>query len=267
MTNIDFFKQQAKNFLKDYNSRVFNENEGFYDYNPRFFNDIDDIIINFDINEEESFTLMNAQHIIAKLSGFYKWNELIKASESALELGKLLLVNREEYQNKQGFFTNMVESLIVEDWKDYEAENLKGLDDETKLEVFKTVFLSYNKSKRVKNPKAVIDFSDDMKAQDMIVKIMREKGLTPEKAILSSITQKNCVNILATEWASIAVSLWGHADPDVKFEELDNPIIEFKLSKDKERLIGIVMGKEQISFKDAILEFVIFTLESLGYHI
>ena len=31
MTNIDFFKQQSKNFLKDYNTRVYDENEGFYE--------------------------------------------------------------------------------------------------------------------------------------------------------------------------------------------------------------------------------------------
>ena len=28
MTNIEFFKQQAKNLFKDYNTRVYNENEG-----------------------------------------------------------------------------------------------------------------------------------------------------------------------------------------------------------------------------------------------
>ena len=94
MTNIEFFKQQAKNLLKDYNTRVFNENEEVYEYSPRFFNDIDDIIFNFEIDEEKPFTLMNAQHVIARLAGFYKWTELIKASEPALELGKLLFINR-----------------------------------------------------------------------------------------------------------------------------------------------------------------------------
>ena len=95
MANVDFFKQQAKNLLKDYNSRVFNDEVGFYEYSPRFFRDIDFIVDIFGVNEDGSFTLMNAQHIVARLSGFYKWNELIKASEPILEIGRLLLTNRE----------------------------------------------------------------------------------------------------------------------------------------------------------------------------
>ena len=71
MITIEFFKQQAKSLLKDYNTKVYNEDEGFYEYSPRFFHDIDEIVMNFGIDEEGSFTLMNAQHVIAKLSGFY----------------------------------------------------------------------------------------------------------------------------------------------------------------------------------------------------
>ena len=101
----------------------------------------------------------------------------------------------------------------------------------------------------------------------MLSKIMKKKNLTPEKALLSTITQKNCVTILATERAGMAVSLWGHADPDREREKLEDPVIKIKLSKDKERLIGIVMEKEAVSFDEAILYFMIFTLETLGYHI
>lgn len=266
MDRVEFFKQQAKNFLKDYNTRVFNEDEGFYDYRPRFFHDIDDIIMSFDINEDEPFTLMNAQHVIARLAGFYKWTELIKASEPLLELGELLLTNREAYQEKLGLFTNIVESPIVADWKSYEEENLKGVDDATKLEVFKKVFLEKEKSKRIKKT-IKLDFSEDENAQDMLKKIMAKKNLSPEKAILSSITQKNCVTILATGWAGIALSLWGHADPDGIKEKLDNPIIEIQPNKDKERLIRIVMEHEKVAFDTAVLYFMLFTLSSLGYHI
>ena len=91
MANVEFFKQQAKNLLKDYNTRVYNEDEGYYVYSPRFFNDIDEIVMNFDIDEDGSFTLMNAQHVVARLAGFYKWNDLIKATDPILEIGKLLL--------------------------------------------------------------------------------------------------------------------------------------------------------------------------------
>ena len=267
MANVDFFKQQAKNLLKDYNSRVFNDEVGFYEYSPRFFRDIDFIVDIFGVNEDGSFTLMNAQHIVARLSGFYKWNELIKASEPILEIGRLLLTNREAYQQKQGFFTDMEESLIVADWQAYESQYLQDFDDEAKLEVFKKVFIEQETPSKHKAPKIRIDFSDDINAQDMLRQIMKSKNLTPDKAILSSITQKNCVTILSTGWAGIAVSLWGHDDPYREFEQLDNPIVEIKLSKDKIRLLEIVMEKENVTLEGAILFFMIFTLESLGYHI
>ena len=61
--------------------------------------------------------------------------------------------------------------------------------------------------------------------------------------------------------------MWGHADPDGEREKLDNHVVEFKLSKDKERLVGLIMDKENVSFEVAILYFMLFTLESLGYHI
>lgn len=267
MTKIEFFKQQSKNFMKDYKTRAFNEDEGFYEYRPHYFQDIDELLYNFGFMDDEPFTLMNAQHIIARLSGFYKWNELIQASDAALEIGKLLLTNREVYQQKQGIFTNMVESLIVADWKEYESQYLQGFEDEAKLEVFKRVVLGAGDFQKRKAPIIAVDFSEEIDAQDMLSKIMRNKNLTPEKALLSTITQKNCVKILATGWAGIAVSLWGHADPDEELEELEDPIVRIKLSKDKERLVSIVMEKENVSFNEALLYFMIFTLESLGYHI
>ena len=267
MATIEFFKQQSKNFMKDYKTRAFNEAKGFYEYSPRYFQDIDELLCNFGFKDDEAFTLMNAQHIIARLSGFYKWNELIQASEAALEIGKLLLTNREAYQQKQGIFTNMVESLIVADWKEYESQHLQDFDDEAKLEVFKMVILEEGASQKRKAPVITIDFSKETDAQDMLSKIMKKKNLTPEKALLSTITQKNCVTILATGWAGMAVSLWGHADPDGEREKLEDPIVKIKLSKDKERLISIVMEKENVSFGEALLYFMIFTLESLGYHI
>ena len=103
MATVDFFKQQAKNLVKDYNTKTFDEDEGVYVYAPRFFHDIDNIIMSFDIEEEAPFPLMKAQHIIARLSGFSKWTELIKATEPILEIGRLLLTNRESYQQRQAY--------------------------------------------------------------------------------------------------------------------------------------------------------------------
>ena len=36
MTNIEFFKLQAKNLFSDYKSRMYNDSDGTYDYFPRF---------------------------------------------------------------------------------------------------------------------------------------------------------------------------------------------------------------------------------------
>ncbi len=260
MTTIDFFKQQSKRLLKDYDTRVFNEKLGFYEYSPQYFPDIDYIVIHFDIKEDGSFTLMNAQHVIARLSGFYKWNELIKASEPILELGKLLLINREVYQQNQGV-------PIVGDWKSYENQHLQDFDDDTKLEIFKKVFLEQDSPKKNDTSNMKVNFRYNIDAQDMLTKIMHATNLSPEKALLSTITQKNFERILSTGWAGIAVSLWGHDNPDAEREGLDNPTIEFQLSKDQARLLQTVMEKERIPFREAILYFMIFTMESLGYHI
>lgn len=268
MTNIEFFKLQAKNLFSDYKSRVYDDSEGIYEYFPRFFSDINDIIFNFEIDEEDAFTLMNAQHVIARLAGFYKWNELIKASESGLELGKLLLTNRIDYLKKVPIITND-ESMIVEDWKFFLAENdLQDCDDETKLNIFKEYFLQQDKViKQLRKEKISVNFTNDEKAQDMLVTIMKEKNLNSEKAILSSITQKNFVRIIEAGWGQVALSMWRHDNPYTKLEKLDDPIVKIKLSKDKERLVSVIMEKENIQFKTTILLFMIFTLESLGYHI
>ena len=93
------------------------------------------------------------------------------------------------------------------------------------------------------------------------------KNTNSEKGILSSITQKTFIRIIETGWGEIALPIWGHDNPDREWEKLDDPIVKIKLSKDKERLINLIMEKEKVSFKVAILYFMLFTLESLGYHI
>ena len=142
-----------------------------------------------------------------------------------------------------------------------------GFDDESKLAVFKEVFLEQKAPKRNKLPVITLDFSDDIDAQDMLSKIIKHKKTTPDKAILSTITHKNCVTILTTGWASMAVSLWGHDDPDGERETLENPKVQIKLTKEKARLLSILMEAEKVSYTEAILYYMIFTLEALGYHI
>lgn len=85
MKTIEHFKLQEKNLHKDFKTQktYFDPSLGgdFFEYAPKFF-DVDALVTDFEI-DEDNFTLMNAQHIIAKLVGFEKWTELLKASSRA----------------------------------------------------------------------------------------------------------------------------------------------------------------------------------------
>ena len=126
MTHIDYFKSMAKKFQKDFKTRTFDE-EGFDQYSPQFFKDIDELLVSFDLSGKD-LTLMNIQHLIAYLAGFEKWGDLLKASEARLEIGKQLLEHRDEIDR--------------DDWLIYEFNYCRDFPDETKLEIFKAVFLN-----------------------------------------------------------------------------------------------------------------------------
>lgn len=132
MKPIDYFKLQAKKFHKDYKTQTsfFDTalSRHLYRYSPKYF-DIDRLIIDDEV-DENNFTLMKAQHIIAQWVGFSKWTEMLKASEIELELAKLL-------------FDNM-HKVSIEEWDDYifnvELDNNITFDLEGRLEIFKQVF-------------------------------------------------------------------------------------------------------------------------------
>lgn len=134
MDKIAYFRLQAKNLMRDFRTQTLDE-EGLTRYSPKFFNDIDDILLSYNV-DEENFTLMEAQYLIANLAGFDKWAELLRASDDALELGKLLLDKRGEISLAS--FT----SSLVDDWKMYlQINHFSNESDEFKLQVFKAVFL------------------------------------------------------------------------------------------------------------------------------
>ena len=134
MTHIEFFKLQAKNLFRDYQTKKssFDQVIGdyLYEYDPKYF-DIESIILYFDIDEED-FSLMKAQHIIAMIIGFRKWTDMLKASEPELELAKLLFDNQDK--------------VSAEDWEMYiwgtERDNNITFDPDTRLEIFKQVFVN-----------------------------------------------------------------------------------------------------------------------------
>lgn len=136
MNTIDYFKLQAKNLHRDFKTKtpVFDNviNDFLYQYSPKYF-DIDQIVLDYNLNEEK-FSLMNAQHVIADLAGFDKWTTLINSSEDELELAKLLFDNQ-----------NIID---LYSWNDYikysESLSQTEFDVETKLEIFKQVVLEDN---------------------------------------------------------------------------------------------------------------------------
>lgn len=132
MKTIEYFKLQSKNLHKDFKTQktYYDSSLGgnFFEYVPKFF-DVDALVTDFEIDENH-FTLMNAQHIVAKLVGFEKWTEMLKASPPALELAKLLFDNMHKIRNEEWEFYI----------RDVENENDIILDYEDKLDIFKTVF-------------------------------------------------------------------------------------------------------------------------------
>ena len=134
MTHIEFFKLQAKNLFRDYQTKKqsFDQVIGdyLYEYDPKYF-DMDSIVLDFDIDEDD-FSLMKAQHIIAQMTGFRKWRDMSKASEPELELAKLLFDNQHK--------------ISAEDWEMYlkgaEDDNSTTFDPDLRVEIFKQLFVN-----------------------------------------------------------------------------------------------------------------------------
>lgn len=137
MEDIEFFKLQAKNLYRDYKTKYFDKDEGFYRYNPKYFEDIYEIL--YEWKAEENLTLMKAQHIIAQMIGCKNWSDLIHSNQYKLKLLRLIFENQDNY-----FVDGRQDNLpfLLEDWRMYERQNCKDFDDETKLEIFKIIFLN-----------------------------------------------------------------------------------------------------------------------------
>lgn len=129
MTHLEYFKQQSKNLFRDWKSRAeVVEDDGFlhYKYEPKFF-DVEDILFHFEIDEEK-FSLMKAQHLVARIAGFRKWNDLIKVSSKELELAKIVFDNCSK------------DMMLFDDWECYRNSEFALLDIESKIEAAKHFF-------------------------------------------------------------------------------------------------------------------------------
>lgn len=130
MTPIDYFKLQAKNLFRDYKTQFVYltdaDGTSHYTYKPKYF-DMDGIFLDFENFDEEDFSLMKAQHLLATMLGFKKWSDLLNASEIELELAKLRFDNQDR--------------ISLEEWEegvaDIEAEHNFTFDAQGRLDYFK----------------------------------------------------------------------------------------------------------------------------------
>lgn len=136
MNTIDYFKLQAKNLHKDFKTKtpVLDKTATafLFEYTPKYF-DIEMVIADFNI-DEENFSLMNAQHVIAKIANFDNWASLLKAPTAELELAKLLY----DHQNR----------IDLVGWQFYIADaqtmNEEELDAEIQVDIFKQMVIEEN---------------------------------------------------------------------------------------------------------------------------
>ena len=92
-TTVDYFKQQAKFFLKDYN--LMKEN-GFdqskIDFTePQEHFDIMNVLAKANKSPNDNLSLMNAQHILVKICDFKNWDDFLHSSKAKQEIGALKL--------------------------------------------------------------------------------------------------------------------------------------------------------------------------------
>lgn len=92
-TIIDYFKQQAKLLLKDYNlmkENDFDQSKVVFDEPQEHF-DIANVLTRTDKQKGDNFTLMNTQHILAKICDFKSWKDFLDSPEAKQEIGALKL--------------------------------------------------------------------------------------------------------------------------------------------------------------------------------
>ncbi|MBO4439726.1 MAG: hypothetical protein J5798_10280 [Spirochaetaceae bacterium] len=107
MTNLEFFKNEAKKFLKDWRTQtqtVGSDGAISYHYDWMFY-DVGDLFFYYELDDkdEQNIKLARAQHYIANMLGYKKWDNLIHASDTELELAEFLLRHFKNAQDVQGW--------------------------------------------------------------------------------------------------------------------------------------------------------------------
>lgn len=98
MKNLDYFKKQAKYLVKDWETRK--ENPGTdedwdgepYVYDGVYF-EMYNMVHYYEIGDD--FCLQKAQHIIAQMAGYKKWDDLQNADEDELSLARIRFLHQD----------------------------------------------------------------------------------------------------------------------------------------------------------------------------
>lgn len=112
-----------------------------------------------------------------------------------------------------------------------------------------------------------LNFKKNYAAQDMVTIIQKDKNLSAQDAIKFSINQDMYNQILSTGWASIALGLWGHDDPEREWNKMDTPDLEVEIDDSQQKLLSDIARKEKVDIETAVSYFLLFTMDALGYHI
>lgn len=137
MSNINFFKQESKNLLKDWKTQsitIRDDGTISYHYENKFYN-MDEFFtaLNWNDKDRSEIMLVRAQHLIAKITGFRNWNDLIHASKRELEKGEKILrskksklheINLESDKNQSfsGFRIRCMGEMTLEDKKSFKIQ-------------------------------------------------------------------------------------------------------------------------------------------------
>lgn len=117
-----------------------------------------------------------------------------------------------------------------------------------------------------------LDTRFNPEVQDMLGIIMAANHVSCEEAAVSAINNDNCRAIGKTGWSVIAVSQWGHAEPNRVWNKLEIPVFDISLSHEQVNLL-ISACRESIRCGGAGTEanglalFLIFEMSRRGYHI
>lgn len=92
-TTVEYFKQQAKLLLKDYKlmrENNFDASKIVFDEPQEHF-DVNNVLVKANKSQNDKLTLMNAQHILAKICDFKNWEDFLHSSKAKQEIGALKL--------------------------------------------------------------------------------------------------------------------------------------------------------------------------------